>query len=149
MKLSRIIATFFGIGYIGKGAGTIAVLVVCALLYCGTSFHVYSSHRLLLLALVLMAAGVASASQVEKDWGKDSSRVVIDEALGMTVSLLYLPLSLMTIIPAFILFRFFDIAKPLLIRRTEALPKGWGVMADDLLAGIYTNILVRIFILFI
>ena len=51
------------------------------------------------------------------------------------------------IITAFILFRFFDIAKPLFIRRLEKLPRGWGVMADDLLAGIYANLIMQVIIL--
>jgi phosphatidylglycerophosphatase A len=56
---------------------------------------------------------------------------------------LFVPAQVKYIIAAFILFRFFDIVKPLFIRRLEKLPGGWGVMADDLLAGIYTNIILQ------
>jgi len=91
--------------------------------------------------------GIWSSSKVEKEWGKDSSKVVIDEAAGMCLSLLFLPVKLKFIITAFILFRFFDIVKPLYIRNLERLPHGWGVMADDLLSGIYTNIIMQIIVL--
>jgi phosphatidylglycerophosphatase A len=72
--------------------------------------------------------------------------VVIDEIAGMCVSLLFIPVTVGYVAAAFILFRFFDIVKPLYIRRTEKLPKGWGVMLDDVVAGIYANILLQIWI---
>jgi phosphatidylglycerophosphatase A len=65
----------------------------------------------------------------------------------MQVSLVWVPVDWRYVLIAFILFRFFDIVKPLLIRRAEALPSGWGVMADDLLAGIYSNIVLQLIIL--
>lgn len=144
MGLYRWIATFFGIGYIGKGAGTVAALVVCVLLYFGVQLSVLTPFRLFLLIALTLLAGVISAGKVEGQWGKDSSRVVIDEVLGMLVTVLYVPLNTINLIAALILFRFFDIAKPLYIRRTEQLPGGWGVMADDLLAGIYANLLLQL-----
>jgi len=83
---------------------------------------------------------------VENDWGKDSSKIVIDEVAGMSASLLFVPVRWKYVITAFILFRFFDIVKPLYIRGLEKFPRGWGVMADDLLAGLYTNIIMQIVI---
>jgi len=70
--------------------------------------------------------GIISGDVVESVWGKDHQRVVIDEVAGMGVALLIIPLKLEYYIMAFILFRFFDIVKPLYIRRLEALPGGWG-----------------------
>lgn len=84
---------------------------------------------------------------VDAKWGKDNSKVVIDEVAGMCVGLLFLPVQLKYIAASFILFRFFDITKPLFIRRLEKLPLGWGVMADDLLAGIYTNLIMQVIVL--
>jgi len=91
--------------------------------------------------------GIISGDVVESVWGKDHQRVVIDEVAGMGVALLIIPLKLEYYIMAFILFRFFDIVKPLYIRRLEALPGGWGVMADDVLAGIYANVVLQLIIL--
>jgi phosphatidylglycerophosphatase A len=71
---------------------------------------------------------------------------VIDEVAGMCISVLFIPLTWVTIAVAFILFRAFDILKPLYIRRLEAVPGGWGVMLDDLAAGIYANIVMQIFV---
>jgi phosphatidylglycerophosphatase A len=99
------------------------------------------------VTFVLTATGIWSSAKVEGVWGKDSSKVVIDEAAGMCVSLLVVPVQLNYIITAFVFFRFFDITKPLYIRSLEELPHGWGVMADDLLSGIYTNILMQIIVL--
>ncbi|HMH34477.1 MAG TPA: phosphatidylglycerophosphatase A, partial [Puia sp.] len=77
-------------------------------------------------------------------WGKDNQRIVIDEWAGMCVALLWIPLFPRYILPAFLLFRFFDIVKPLFIKKLEQLPGGWGVMFDDLLAGLYTNLLLQL-----
>ena len=89
-------------------------------------------------------AGTWSANVVEKEWGKDSNKVVMDEWIGMSISLFLLPVNWGYMVAAFVLFRFFDIAKPLYIRKAESLPSGWGVMADDILAGIYSNIVLQI-----
>ncbi|MDB5156388.1 MAG: phosphatidylglycerophosphatase, partial [Mucilaginibacter sp.] len=138
-------ATVFGIGYLGKGVGTIAAFFACVcwyLLWHNGSMVVPA----ILLTIIVTALGIWSGNKVEPIWGKDHSRVVIDEVAGMFVSLLFIPVTLPYIIAGFILFRFFDILKPLFIRRLEALPGGWGVMADDLLAGVYANIILQIIV---
>jgi phosphatidylglycerophosphatase A len=67
---------------------------------------------------------------------------------GMMITLLFLPMTLKYVLAGLVLFRFFDIAKPLFIRKMELLPKGWGVMADDVLAGIYAHVLLAIIVEF-
>ena len=143
MFIYRLIATFFGIGYIGKGAGTVASVLVCALLYLSTASHLRLTVLLPLLCVLLFVAGVIAAGKVERSWGKDNKRVVVDEVMGMTASVLFLPINLFTLLAGLVLFRFFDIRKPLYIRRMEALKGGWGVMMDDLLAGLYSNIILQ------
>jgi phosphatidylglycerophosphatase A len=76
---------------------------------------------------------------------KDSPQIVIDEIVAMLLVLFLLPSSLRWQIGGFLLFRFFDIAKPPPIRILEGLPGGWGIMADDLLAALYTISLLRLF----
>ncbi|CAN5312302.1 phosphatidylglycerophosphatase A [soil metagenome] len=141
MQFHKLIATSLGIGYIGKGAGTVAAVACCICWY----FAWAGGFPPLLLSLIITAAitavGVWSSAIVETVWGKDPSRVVIDEVSGMCISLLFLPVSVKYLLCALILFRFFDIVKPLFIRKMELLPGGWGIMADDVLAGIYTNII--------
>jgi phosphatidylglycerophosphatase A len=143
MIIAKFISTCLGIGYIRKGAGTVAAFVGCVAWY----FIQVRGVNLLfdfITILILTIFGIWSASVVEAEWGKDSNRVVIDELLGMCISLFLIPVELKYIAFAFVLFRFFDIVKPLYIRKAEALPGGWGVMADDVLAGIYSNILLHI-----
>lgn len=98
--------------------------------------------------MLLLLIGIYSGNVVEEIWGKDHQRVVIDEVVGMCIALLYVPLKWPYILIALILFRFFDIVKPLYIRKLEALPGGWGVMADDVLAGIYANLILQFILLF-
>jgi phosphatidylglycerophosphatase A len=145
MSIAKLVSTFGGIGYIEKGGGTVAAFVAAVLMYFALPGR---DHFFMLpfITLAVFVAGVWSANRVEQEWGHDSNKVVIDEVLGMCVAVLFLPLSLNRLAAAFILFRFFDILKPLFIRRAEKLPGGWGVMCDDLLAGVYANLLMQLLV---
>lgn len=146
LRWQKITGSVGGIGYVGKGGGTLAALVAALLLYGVTFTHAgaSSSFRLLWLPLITIALtvlGIWSGNGVEAVWGKDSSKVVMDEVVGMYIAVLFHPLSWETIAAGLVLFRVFDIWKPLGIRKTEELPGGWGVMVDDIVAGIYASIL--------
>lgn len=143
MTAAKLLATCVGIGYIQKGAGTVAALF-CCLFWWALRVDQFSLVAQLLLLLAFLLLGIWSANRVEGLWGHDSNRVVIDEWFGMGVALVAVPFTWMNFLLAFGLFRFFDIAKPLFIRRLERLPGGWGVMADDLLAGIYSGLLLHL-----
>lgn len=145
----KIISTFLGVGYIGRGAGTVAALFVCVLLYAAVSVQLFSTIGLMLSTAILFGAGVLAAGKVEGDWGKDSKRVVIDEVIGMMITLFFSPINFTSLAIGFVLFRFFDIYKPLYIKQTESLPGGWGVMTDDVLAGMYANIVLHLVLYFI
>jgi len=142
MVFHKLFSSTLGIGYI-KGGGTIAA-AVCGLCWYlawhGAYPPVWPSIG---ITIVITFAGVWSSSMVEPIWGKDPSKVVIDEVAGMAIGLLFLPVSVTYLLCAFILFRFFDIVKPLYVRKMEELPSGWGIMMDDVLAGLYTNILLQ------
>jgi phosphatidylglycerophosphatase A len=142
MLFHKIFSSVFGIGYI-KGGGTIAAAFCCICWYLAWAGASPPAILSIIITIVITLAGVWSSSIVETIWGKDPSKVVIDEVAGMCVALLFLPVSVKYLLSAFILFRFFDIVKPLYIKRLERLPKGWGIMFDDVLAGAYTNILVQ------
>lgn len=135
MNFGKILATAGGIGYIPKGGGTVASIAYCVIWFFLPNLS--PAMQILLLIFVLIA-GVWSAAIVEKIWGKDSYRVVIDEVAGMMIALLFIPGRVKYALVALALFRFFDILKPLGIRRLEKLPSGWGVMADDVLSGVYS-----------
>ena len=146
MLFHKLSATVFGIGYIGKGGGTVAAIFCCICWYLAWHENYHAIFAILITA-VITAWGIWSGNKVEPLWGKDHGRVVIDEVAGQAIALLFIPVTIKYIIAALVLFRFFDIAKPPFIRRLEALPGGWGVMADDVLAGIYANIILQIIIL--
>ena len=78
------------------------------------------------------------------EWEEDPSHVVADEMVGMWLTLVGNPLTLGNFVIGFLLFRFFDIAKPLGVRRLESIPGGWGVVLDDVLAGVYANVVLQL-----
>ena len=81
---------------------------------------------------------------MSREWGKDPGRIVIDEGVGFLFTVAFLPVGIATAVAGFFVFRVLDILKPPPARQIEALPGGWGIVADDVVAGIYSNILLRI-----
>jgi phosphatidylglycerophosphatase A len=107
------------------------------------------SHPLIYGALILLffLLGARAGTIVERQMGTDPSLVVIDEMVGFWIALFALPKAWPLLVGGFFLFRIFDIWKPFPARRAEALPEGWGIMADDAIAGIYTNLLLHLALL--
>ncbi|AEV97662.1 phosphatidylglycerophosphatase A [Niastella koreensis] len=138
-RIASIIATAGGIGFLNKGGGTAAAVVFCLAWYFIPVGYVYQA----LLLVVLLAVGTWSATKMESVWEHDSNRIVIDEVAGMMITLAFLPDNWLYIVTGCVLFRFFDIVKPLGIKRAESLPRGIGVMADDVVAGIYAQLILR------
>lgn len=156
--LPRFIATSFGAGYWPYGPGT-AGAVVGLILWLPLSLtgHVTCTFLATLgLIVVFTALGIWSAGIAERYWGPDPSRVVMDETVGQWIAML--PLSVFAAQPcplasgwfwlwaalSLLLFRFFDIVKPLGVRKMEDLPGGTGIMADDILAGIYSAVILAL-----
>ena len=106
-----------------------------------------SPFNLLLIAFITFIMGVFTSNQVIKDTDKDDpSEVVIDELVGQWLALIGLPHSIGFAIASFIIFRILDIAKPFPINQLEKLPQGWGVMLDDIAAGLITFGLINLYI---
>lgn len=146
IQVHRLISTCLGIGYTPKGGGTVAAVVCCIVWYLawtGGNAHLWEQATVTLLLFVI---GAWSAGKVEAEWGEDPSRVVIDEAAGMCLTLLTIPVRWQYILTGLVLFRFFDIAKPLYIRKMERIGGGWGIMLDDMLAGVYSNIILQVIV---
>lgn len=141
--LIRFIATGFLSGYSRVAPGTAGSLAALAL-YAIPGFENYFAFAI----LITFFFGVFAANRMEQQFGKDPSIVVIDEIAGMWISLLFISKSITLAIIAFFFFRIYDIFKPPPARRVEAFRNGWGVMLDDVVAGIYANISVNL-ILFI
>lgn len=146
----NFIATGFGSGYSPIAPGTAGALLAM-LIWWGYSLlfsHCISIPVLTFIVIVVFTfAGVWSSCVVEKYWGEDPSRVVVDEMVGTWIALLAVPEGAHWgyMLAAFVLFRFFDIVKPLGVRKMESLPSGFGIMADDILAGIYGFIVIYLY----
>ncbi len=132
--ISYFISTFCFVGLIPGAPGTWASIAAVPFVYL-----LMDRPNLLLGVLgIVLAVGVITAGKTAKDLGRiDPSCVVIDEVLGMGVTLLWVPREWPFVVMGLILFRVFDIWKPFPIQRIEKLPGGWGIMLDDLMAGIY------------
>jgi phosphatidylglycerophosphatase A len=147
MLFHKLVATSLGIGYIGKGAGTVAAVACCICWYLAWA-GAYQQIPAVIITVIILFVGVWSSNKVVPLWGEDPALVVIDEVAGMCISMLFLPVNVKYVLCALLLFRFFDIVKPLYIKKMELLPGGWGIMMDDVLAGIYTNILLQLVVAF-
>jgi phosphatidylglycerophosphatase A len=159
--VAKFLATGFYSGYVPFASGTAGSLVgILIYLIPGVERGDILSALIVLgfLAGVFASAKVAAAvgnrlttsAKMTKDLLQggnhetpDPSIVVIDEIVGMWISLLFLPKSMWVIVAAFVLFRIFDIVKPPPARQLERIPNGWGIMLDDVLAGVYANICCR------
>lgn len=136
------LATVGGSGYVPFAPGTAGSLVAVLFFW----FVPLSPGANLLLLVTLSVLGVFSATYVEKLEGEDPGKVVIDEFVGQGLTLLVASHTLCHFIAGFILFRIFDIFKPAPVRQAERLRAGLGIMADDLVAGIYSIICLQILI---
>jgi phosphatidylglycerophosphatase A len=150
-RLALLWGTGFGTGYSPVISGTVGTLVGIPLYLFlhRVTFDLYGTAVGLALYLsvtaVLFFAGVAAAHRLEARFQtKDPSQVVADEVVGYLVAACALAPSLTTVILTFVLFRIFDIMKPFPARRSERLPGGWGIMVDDLWAGLYANLAARV-----
>lgn len=145
--LAVVFGTGFGSGFWPWGPGTAGALL--ASLMWLSMIHFFSPTALFLLTLALIVLGTIigtwATNQLEPFWGSDPKRVVIDEMVGVWIPLLISPTNnLWFALGAFGLFRFFDILKPLGIRQLDQRQGGFWVMADDILAGIYSLIVLAI-----
>jgi phosphatidylglycerophosphatase A len=151
----KIIGSGFGSGYSPLAPGTMGAAVGCGMLWAFQFyFPTYFSGPmawvgLSVLILVFFFLGVKSADELEEEWGHDPSKIVVDEMVGVWIAMLFVPFNFTNLFLAFVLFRIFDIWKPLGIRRMEALNGGWGVMMDDVLAGVYALVVMHLYLYFL
>ena len=130
----RLIATGFFSGYSGFAPGTVGSGVALAIYCLLPPLNPWAWGGLL---VGLFFVGVYTSGACEKSWGKDPRCVVIDEFVGFFVTVSLFPQSVLMGIVGFVVFRILDITKPPPARRVEALPGGWGIVGDDVIVGIY------------
>ncbi|HPW18170.1 MAG TPA: phosphatidylglycerophosphatase A [Candidatus Aminicenantes bacterium] len=141
--LSRAFATFFGLGRVPLAPGTAASAVAAVAYKLFLHGLARPFYALLVVALFLLGAAAAKAAAAE--FGHpDPGRVVVDEVCGQLVASAFLPGTWAAAGVSFALFRFFDIIKPWPIRKLEKLPGGWGIMADDIAAGLAAAAVARV-----
>ena len=136
------IATFGYVGYFPIAPGTAGSAAALALYALVRWFGTPAAELVTIVTVLIL--GVWAAHGTERALNlKDPGVVVIDEVLGMLMTLAFMPLSVWGIVAAFLLFRIFDVIKPFPAGRLEHLPGGFGIMADDAMAGVYGQILMR------
>ncbi|MEK7348406.1 MAG: phosphatidylglycerophosphatase A [Candidatus Eisenbacteria bacterium] len=143
--LAILLATGFGLGRLPVAPATWASAAVALLL---VPEAVRAPFVLGIALLLVVPLAIWASGEAERELGHDAHPIVIDEVAGMLVAVLGVSHGAgspaLFLVAAFLLFRFFDIVKPYPIRQIQELPGGWGVVADDLLAGIATNLVLRL-----
>ncbi len=140
--LANIIATFFYVGLIPKAPGTFGTLAAIPLFYLLTFTPIY---MYLAITVLIILVSVWASKIAEGIYNKeDPKQIVADEVCGFLVTMILVPPTITNIFLGFLLFRFFDIAKPYPLRKFESLPRGWGVVMDDVAAGVYACVSIHI-----
>jgi phosphatidylglycerophosphatase A len=141
--IMRSFASFFGLGYLPAAPGTwgsIGAFLVWLLFLRDLSPKAYLVIVILFTFFAIYVADFANKKCYKK---KDSPHIVIDEVVGYFISMIFVSSSIYWGIAGLVLFRFFDILKPYPVNKAEGLPGGLGVMADDILAGLYVAMILN------
>lgn len=146
-RICVIFSTFFGVGYVPGAPGTAGTLAAVGVVYLLSLAGGAVFYSIFTLGLILVSF-IAASRCVRIFKREDPPEVVIDEVCGFLICMLFVPLSPINLAVGFFLFRFFDIAKPFPIRRFEKLPGGYGIVMDDVLAGVYANLCLQVLVRF-
>lgn len=143
-KIAFLVSSALGAGFFPVAQGTAGTLAGIPFVILLAELDPFAGSALLFLFFILgLWSSHVTCTVLEK---KDPAEIVIDEVLGILITFFLVPLSWIHLCLGFVLFRVFDILKPYPIRRLESLEGGFGIMADDLLAGIYANLALRLVI---
>ena len=143
--VTKIIATVLLSGYFPVAPGTVGSFVSLLIYW----FFVPNNFILIFLIVLFFIIGVFASEKNKKNLGKDPSVVVIDEAVGMWISVAFLPKKALILIAAFFIFRLMDIIKPPPARYFDRLKGGFAIMMDDVVAGVYANIITQLALIFL
>lgn len=135
------ISSFFYVGYLPFVPGTFGSLAGLLVFFLVKG----NELGLIFLTCIFTAIGLLVTGRAERIWDKKDCRfIVIDEVSGMLISLMFLPYDAKIMVVAFLLFRILDTFKPYPAFRLQSLKGGLGIMSDDIVAGLYTNMIIQI-----
>lgn len=140
-RVAAVVATVGYVGFVPVAPGTFGSAVGLGVYAAVSVTHSWVVEALVLA--IVIAVGIWSADRMERELGKDPGAVVIDEVAGMLVTLAFIDVSVTGAIVGFFIFRLLDVVKPPPARRLEDLHGGPGIMFDDVMAGIYSNLALR------
>jgi len=139
--LTKIIGSGFYSGFAPAASGTFGSMVGLAFFFIPS----FSQPEILIPSIiVLFYIGGRAAEAMEQFYGQDPGEVTVDEIVGMWLSLVFIPFSYLNYALAFIIFRILDILKPYPAGEFDKRSGGWNIMLDDVIAGLYTNIIIQI-----
>ena len=140
-KTALILSSWFCVGFIPKAPGTFGTIAAVPLVF-GMTFlgEIYGGVCLCLFIVLAVLVSGKSREMLGRD---DPQEVVIDEVAGFLLTLFLLPLSGLNLALGFVLFRMFDILKPLPIKHSEKIGGGIGIVLDDLIAGVFAHVCLR------
>src|SRR5690606_26559337 len=142
--LERLLGSGFYTGYIPFASGTFGSLIAL-IIYWIPGFE---NPFIIISAVILLTVyGIFIGNKFDKIYGKDPAEYTLDEMIGQWIALLFLPKTILISIIAFFSWRIFDIVKPYPARKLEDLPGGLGIIADDIIASIYSLLFVHIILL--
>jgi len=137
------LATGFGVGYSPIAPGTLGTLIAIPVYYFLSNIS-SPLYEITLIGFFFLSVWISENAEIFLG-KKDDQRIVIDEIMGFLVTMLWVPKTAILMVIGFFLFRFFDILKPFPIRHLEKkLKGGYGVVLDDVMAGVYANIALQV-----
>ncbi len=142
-KLYILLGTVGGVGYIPFCPGTLGTMVGEAIYVIFSRFFPQTVSYIIMLAVFLIGGIWVSGKCNQYFEGDDNSSIVIDELVGFLITMFLVPFSFRFILLGFILFRVIDITKPFKIGKIEKISGGWGIMTDDIVAGILANLIIQ------
>ena len=140
-------AAGFGAGYVPIAPGTAGTLMAIPVFFALSPIP-FPLYELTLVTFFFLSSWISEQTQIYLG-KRDDPRIVIDEMMGYLITMLWVPKTILFIILGFFLFRFFDIVKPPPVRLLEKAREGYGVVLDDVMAGVYANTILQIVRLFI
>ncbi|MDZ7694481.1 MAG: phosphatidylglycerophosphatase A [Balneolaceae bacterium] len=150
-RLKPIIGSFFNAGFLPNAPGTWGSFFALFPIYLVGIYAPWYGMALLTALTSFLTVWVAD--ECERAWGGDPSPLVMDEFAGQSMAFIgisftpYLSTNIIILLAGFVIFRFFDIKKPLGIDKLQELPGGWGILVDDLLGGVYAYIVLQFLLL--